>query len=392
MPAKKAKSVKSLTKHQIHSEPIELKLTPEFIKSIEGQLSKCSKSGTNVLLYGKDSIDSSSPLRTGREELVLKVHKLNGGIDAALEYFDDDGRSVSREDFAKKVHERAKIPKEYRHEPGAYHSGSSKKTYVRIDCMGMTAEEVYKELVISSSINRELEDYENAMENKRPQNYLLYKISKKEFKDFGSAVRSGLTNNKGSLFACYGLVFVDNVTVHSNDNLIYFDKLARIIKRKGAFDNHPSFEWLIVYTSSDPKNFPEGFRDQFTVISLEPEGQKTDLEQNIVESDGFLDNANYLHVGSEKIRISPSHAELVRYMAKELKKNKCLDISDILFYHYGDDVRNKMILSKKERKPFDNEASKINKKCYKVLKRDLIKSLGNKKYTLSLPVRIQNPI
>ncbi len=76
-------------------------------------------------------------------------------------------------------------------------------------------------------------------------------------------------------------------------------------------------------------------------------------------------------------------------MAKELKNNKCLDISDILCYHYGNDVRSKMTLSKEERKPFDNEASKINKKCYKMLKRDLIESLGNKKFTLSLSVVVQ---
>lgn len=75
-------------------------------------------------------------------------------------------------------------------------------------------------------------------------------------------------------------------------------------------------------------------------------------------------------------------------MIKELERNSNLELQHILTYHYGNDTRNKIRLTKKERQPFDKEKNKINNSCKKALKKDLIRCLGDKKYTLSTKIKL----
>lgn len=174
-----------------------------------------------------------------------------------------------------------------------------------------------------------------------------------------------------------GLLFIEKLNSEYTD---IFERLA-VIKR-----NHKGNGVLVV--STDKKDSLPKDLSQFEIIFLEPETKDIPASTPEVENEqeGLLDNAGCLHVGKGKIKLSPSEADLIRYMAKELKKCDSLDISDILYYHYSVDTRNKMTLSKDERKPFDNEAYKINRKCNDTLKKELILSLGNKKYTLSIKV------
>lgn len=110
--------------------------------------------------------------------------------------------------------------------------------------------------------------------------------------------------------------------------------------------------------------------------------EQTNGQDAILE--GFLD-ANHLRIGDKTpIKLPPSNAELVRFMAKEMArlKREFLELQHILACHYGESsAMNKILLAKEDRRLFDREVSSINKRC-----RGLIKSLGDKKYTLSIKV------
>lgn len=107
------------------------------------------------------------------------------------------------------------------------------------------------------------------------------------------------------------------------------------------------------------------------------------------ENNYLLDSANYLHIGRIPIKLAPSCADLLRFIIRELKDNDSLELQYILAYHYGDEgTMSKMTLSKNERQPFEKEKYKINSLCKKILKKNLIKSLGNKKFTLSLNIKL----
>ncbi|GAN35153.1 MAG: hypothetical protein DYG83_05415 [Candidatus Brocadia sp. AMX2] len=102
----------------------------------------------------------------------------------------------------------------------------------------------------------------------------------------------------------------------------------------------------------------------------------------------LLDNANTLHIGEETIRFQPSRADLLRFMIRETGSEKFLELQYILTYHYGIDTMSKTTLSKKERQPFEKEKNAINKLCKEALQKDLIVSLGDKKYTSSINIKL----
>lgn len=149
----------------------------------------------------------------------------------------------------------------------------------------------------------------------------------------------------------------------------------------------------LIISVSDTDDLPQYFTSKFDVIALEPERQDipTTTPKGTPEekSNYLLDNADYLHIGKTPIRLTPSHADLLRFMTRELKDNDFLELQYILAYHYGDmETMSRMTLSKRERQPFEREKYKINSLCKKSLKRDLVKSLGNKKFTLSLNIKL----
>lgn len=153
------------------------------------------------------------------------------------------------------------------------------------------------------------------------------------------------------------------------------------------------FGTLIINTSN-PNIIPEHIKEYFEVISIEPETPASTPEKQTPastpkENSCVLDNANYLHIDGEPVKLSPVCADLLRFITRELKDNDFLELQYILAYHYGDiEAMSKMTLSKNERQPFEKEKYKINSLCKKILKKDLIKCLGDKKYTLSINIKL----
>ncbi len=159
---------------------------------------------------------------------------------------------------------------------------------------------------------------------------------------------------------------------------------------------------MLIVSTDKVGTLPKNLSEQFEIVepNLEPEKQiKTkgipqttpgikDTPKTEINSELFLENNHHLKIldNNNCIKLTENLAELVRFMARKDQENEGLDLTDILCFHYGNDVRNKMTLSKKDRQPFDKEKKGINDRCEEALKRDLIKSLGGKKFALDFKV------
>ena len=64
------------------------------LSTLESKLLDFAKKGQPVLLHGRDDY--------GREGLIKKIHKLNGGIDACWEYVGDERNIKSMDDLEDK--------------------------------------------------------------------------------------------------------------------------------------------------------------------------------------------------------------------------------------------------------------------------------------------------
>jgi hypothetical protein len=193
--------------------------------------------------------------------------------------------------------------------------------------------------------------------------------------------------------------FSDASIIKNNDTIRFLNSIGKLKEFK-EFDGKDYCEQtdvlFIISTNNKADDIPELFRYEFEpvdlskVINLEPEKPGVSVEtpkDTLEESSYLLDNANYLHVGKTPIKLQPAHADLLRFMVKELKGNS-LDLQYILTYHYGIETMNKIRLSKEERQSFDRETNKVNSLCKKALKKNLIKSLGDKKFTLSVNIKL----
>lgn len=108
-------------------------------------------------------------------------------------------------------------------------------------------------------------------------------------------------------------------------------------------------------------------------------------------SEGFLDNTGCLKIGNKKISFTDSEVGLIRYMAKELLalRQEYLELQHILAYLYKvPGAMNKIRLTKNDRGTFDRDNNRINKRCKKHGIENLIKCLGEKRYTLSIKLEL----
>lgn len=303
----------------------------------EGKLLEAARNGTPVLLHGADTI--------GRKELVLKAHMLNGGIDSGLEYFDDNGNLVSREDYVKSIGswmistEKDKLK--------TYHSRSTQRTWDYVSCADMIDSKVYYELMKESiRIKREFDEYEEA-------------------------VFKRITNNKshtpGAFFHCNGTLFLDNLNVYDQAETTYYNRLAEIIRNKGIDYRITTFEWLVVYTH-DLNSLPAHFRDQFQVISLEstPEKQEQANEQDAISGNIFRKEGEYwtIQYNGKLTRINDYVG--LRYIAYLLKeKDKDFYINEVIqevnkeqFQSIQNDFKSKV--ESKRQNDFFNEEQELD--------------------------------
>jgi DNA-binding winged helix-turn-helix (wHTH) protein len=214
--AKKSKPKKAAT----NATNEEHKLSPLEIKL----LGYC-KNHQPVLLFGEDKIR--------RRDLILNVHKANGGLDQNQEYYKD--------------------PQDKELEFGK----STERTWDHVNLPHFGSSEIYHYLTTIRASDKSEYSPHDFDEKKTP-----YK--------------------EGFFYCCKGLLFLDNLLC-SDENKQLSYKLELHIK-----DQNTSFQWLVIYAEK-LEGLSTKFRDQFELISLE--GEKTvtvsvdEVESDIIHCD-----------------------------------------------------------------------------------------------------------
>lgn len=176
-----------------------------------------------------------------------------------------------------------------------------------------------------------------------------------------------------------------------NNHRLVFKRLLGVFREINFSNPYKKEFGFLIISVEDIALIPQELMNLSDMIGIK--SAKKDLPAGTPESipedtsSYLLNNTNYLHIGRTPIKLAPSHADFLRFMVNE-SKGSFLELQYILTYHYGIETMNKMTLSKDERRPFDKEANKINTQCKKALQKDLIKSLGDKKYTLSINIKL----
>lgn len=155
------------------------------------------------------------------------------------------------------------------------------------------------------------------------------------------------------------------------------------VGQSGDLPNEIASEFKIVHLLND-ESTSLAHRAESKSIAVDfqnPEDTKLSL-------DAFLDNTHYLWVGNKKLRLSPSQSQLVRFFAQSKKHGDSISLVEVLLLNYGTDTRSRTRICKKDRIIFDREKSKINKIFSEKFKKDLIMSVGDKFFGLSIRVRL----
>ena len=185
---KKATTKKSRKNH---------KLSP-----IEKELLGHCKNQQPVLLYGDDKI--------GRKDLILNVHKANGGLDQSSEHGD----------------------------PAEFVSGySTERTWDHVNLALFDCSGIYHYLTTTEASD--------------PSEYSPHDFDEKK-----------TPYDEGFLYCCKGLLFLDNL-LYSDENKRLSHKLDTHIK-----DQNTSFQWLVIYAEK-LDGLSQCFIEQFELVSLE---------------------------------------------------------------------------------------------------------------------------
>ena len=264
----------------------------------------------NVLFCGNDFYNS-------RREVIKNIWLDCGGVDQEMEYYlelvskppiNSTSKSELVENFQNEWLGKYKRIDTLSHEGNSYEEELDEyiavrthitdKTWRCIDCEGWSGKKVYEELVTSIS---------------DADNHKLYN-GRRPFLE-------GIMH-QGYLFACKGLIFLDNLRYNLADQEddIYYRKLIKIIKERiGIFhrymfipDNHlpegynppnafrkhesgigaahaiavsTSFNWIVAYTRN-PDDFPLYFKSEFSVsflpsLKIKEEGKVGNRQTNV---------------------------------------------------------------------------------------------------------------
>ncbi|MDP6923561.1 MAG: hypothetical protein QGI94_02100 [Candidatus Scalindua sp.] len=229
------------------------------LSSIESDLLECYKKHQPVLLYGEDKV--------GRKDLLLKIHKANGGLDQRQEFDKDDGEfSFGR---------------------------NTVRTWDYVNLAWHDSAYIYDILT-----------YE------QDDPHWLGEMS---------------YYDEGYFYACKGMLFLDNLLCNDENKLIYH-KLATAIESGNA-----CYNWLVVYTESldgMSQYFKEQFKTIFldskeAVIAPvekipETEGQGIIPIETLLSYDKTTGKFTFGNL--ESIAVSPTSRAKVRTMAEKLMK------------------------------------------------------------------------
>jgi len=202
--AKKSKPNKATT--NVANE--EYKLSP-----LEKKLLGYCKKHKPVLLYGEDKVS--------RKDLILNVHKENGGLDQNQEYYKD--------------------PQDKEIEFGK----STERTWYPVDLALYDNSEIF--IYLTHSYARDKSSFIPLAQEERKTIY-----------------------EEGFFYSCKGILFLDNLLCNDANKMIYHN-LAPHIK-----DGDTSYKWLVIYTEN-LDGLSQHFKDQFELISL--------VGENVVKND-----------------------------------------------------------------------------------------------------------
>jgi len=244
---------------------------------LERNLLNFAKKGQPVLLYGKDN--------DGREGMIKKIHKLNGGIDCCWEYVGTDGNIESMDELQNKIlsayrsdnHKKAeKLLKDY---------NNTVKTYRHIDFDLDGGEEVSNKLAMFNFICSYLGYGGGVLVESDCYGY--YDFSENSILVGESAIYNHDVGTEECLHIIdrKGLLFIDNIQCEYKDNEWYKKLSIKIEKRRHRDSTLNSGNWLIAYTY-DYTTFPKQFLDQFELVSLDSEDYEVNEQEEEREAIG----------------------------------------------------------------------------------------------------------
>jgi len=191
----------------------EHKLSP-----LEKELLGYYKDHQPVLLYGEDNV--------GRKNLILNVHKANGGLDQNQEYSKDS------QEF----------------EPGK----STERTCDYVNLALFDNSEIYHYLATTEASDPSEYSPQDFDEKKTPY-------------------------DEGFLYCCKGLLFLDNLLCSDENKQLSYQLDVHIN------DRNTSFQWLVIYAEK-LDGLSQCFMDQFKLIPLDGERTVSVSTEEIAES------------------------------------------------------------------------------------------------------------
>lgn len=302
-----------------------------FSEQIKKKLTKCYEKKLPVLFYGVSSIDYF--------DLVMQIHKANGGKESAWEYFGSDKSLNTMNAMADGVKKAIEERDYARMDEIIRDCKSTSSTMVSFDWRTYDCNGLYKELATK--------------EGYRDLNHMLLHM---DIKCLGTKVNMFLDFEKTddgqywqhSLLERKGLLFIINLFCQTDEDKMIYERLAPNIKDRKDND-HISGDWLVMHTH-ELKGFPDYFLNQFQLVPLsdkvvaekpEPEGWGEDKQQNIK---GKLSKATYLFQGKhpdnsfhamvkgdkKDIKLSERTAEYRALLCLYESENKRASVDDLL--------------------------------------------------------------
>jgi hypothetical protein len=237
---------------------------------IKNELLNLAKNGIPTLLYGKDTY--------GREELIKKIHKLNGGIDRCWEYIGIEKNIENMDELQDKVLSAYKSDNYKKAEKLIKDYNNTAKTYRYIDFCLEGGKKVSESLGMFNFICSYL-GYGGGI-LVESDSYGYYDFSENSILVGERAIYNHDVETEECLHIIdrKGLLFIDNIQCEYKD-YGWYKKIATKIERRRHRDcKSSSGNWFVAY-AYDYTTFPQQFLDQFVLVSLDGSGIQQGVKQ-----------------------------------------------------------------------------------------------------------------
>ncbi len=235
-------------------------------EEIKEQLTECYEQKLPVLLTGDSPIDYV--------DLVIQIHKANGGKEESWEYFGSDKSLNSTKAMAEGV-KKAIDERDYaRMDEILGNCKSTSATMASFDWSAYDCNALYKQLILKDGfrdLNHMLSHIN--IECLGVQEHLGGKVNMfLDYEPHGDGTYWPLSSIRRK-----GLLFIINLFCQTEEDKRIYERLAPYIKDRKDND-HKSGDWLVMHTH-DPSGFPEYFIKQFVEIPLDGENEEGKIEE-----------------------------------------------------------------------------------------------------------------